>query len=1031
LELGHLKFCPKISNPKVKILCHNHANPFPYLQQFCGKFYLSRPGEAITFFSFLNTFTNNEKDFKFTTSPLHRFCFAILLALFLPNLGFGQGTEYFNCPGYVPSPPSNNLPPSTTCDFNPEHPNFNSEPVIAIGLGTQFPNSSQLGNSITDNVLIVGNFTIDAPFAFENAVVAIVQNAQIIVQPSFNPFDPDAGLVIDNSDLFSCWGLWAGIVMQPNSIVNTRNNSSIQDAMIAIRAESSCSLFIQNTTFNRNWIGIDLIGNAVSAPNVWTFSGNHFNCTAFLKGTIQQTFAGVRLNNASLTTFGAVSMNWFRDLNFGIFAEGNLSNIGGRNLTFQRILQDGIYMENGMLHLIAPSTFTNCRGNGINIDMAFNVNINAPFIFFNNQLPPEPHMRRTGIRIRAFGLNSNVQIHAVNFSANMGNNNTKVRGIHLGGGIVSPGTSINIASSSMFSMRAHNSQAIFLDGEFPNQSITQIIGNHFRISTIPGDQSRPQGILADGGDKNNLLINANTFSAQQAGGSQWGTGIELRNSDGENNEVRGNSFSDVVATLLQYVIVSEFQNTRYCSNTTFGFGGWGYEFWGICTNTATNRVFEGNIITGIGYPLIIRPNALIGPQEHMGNQWLTIVPWYGPVFHAWCQSNSEFNKFTVHTPQSTCNVDPVCFFPFYPERVEADDMGEFFEMDNGTPSEACNGQLLGQGTHDLDIAIAQGLVPAPSDNPAQNWNLERYLFQKFKKNPSFVNEHASFPSFMNAKMNGSVGKFYDVHKSIQDAMVAGASVSTQSQQALANIALLMESLVGVDEQIQAAGNGSQLQALLQTKQGLVNQIGSLQTTYNSLYATYQIQVAANLQAAYTLNSSVSTAHTYEANEKAYNQIYLLSLMQQGGELTEAQVLTLQAIAQQDRKQGGPAVHRAWGLLPECARPEIAYEYLATPYEFDNPGQGGDRERANPNNKASTFSVYPNPTNASFTARGFGNGNGVLSLLDLNGRLLLSKAFSGNEVEVGLASGTPSGIYLLKISMDDGSSYVDKLTVQPK
>jgi len=416
----------------------------------------------------------------------------------------------------------------------------------------------------------------------------------------------------------------------------------------------------------------------------------------------------------------------------------------------------------------------------------------------------------------------------------------------------------------------------------------------------------------------------------------------------------------------------------------------------------------------------------------MGNQWLAIHPLYQPVRHAWCQSVSQLNKFTVHTPQSTCNVDPVCFFPFHPRYIQADDMGEFFEIDSlGNPSEACDGQLLGQGTNELDKAIAQGMVPAPNDNPAQNWVLERYLFQKFKKNPSFINEHTSFPSFMSDKMNGSVGKFYDVQKSIQDAMVAEASANTQSQQALANIALLMESLVGVDEQIQAAGNGSQLQALLQTKQGLVNSIRSLQTTYNSQYASYQNQIVANLQAAYLLNASVPTAHAYEVNEKAYNQIYLLSLMQQDGELTEAQVLAFQAIAQQDRKQGGPAVHRSWGLLPGCARPEIIYEYPAMDDGLENPGQGGDREQANPNTKHSTFSVYPNPTTSSFTAHGFGNGAGVLTLLDLSGKLLLAKAFSGNEVEVGLASEIPSAIYLLKILMDDGSSYIEKLVVHPK
>lgn len=287
---------------------------------------------------------------------------------------------------------------------------------------------------------------------------------------------------------------------------------------------------------------------------------------------------------------------------------------------------------------------------------------------------------------------------------------------------------------------------------------------------------------------------------------------------------------------------------------------------------------------------------------------------------------------------------------------------------------------------------------------------------------------------MSITANVSVGKFYDIYKSIQDAWVAEAVVNTQSQQTLTEIGLLQASLIVVDEQIEAAGTGGSLLGLLQTKQGLLNQMRILQINYNSLNNTYQSQRAASLQAAYTLNAGVSTAYSYEANEKTFIQIYLLSLIQQGGELTESQVLALQAIAQQDPKQGGPAVHAAQGLLPDCAKPEILQEYLPKKEEEYLQGWSKFADRSYQTTTArgdTKIIISPNPAHSAFTVSGLKEGKGKLSMFDLQGKHLLSNSFSGSEVETELVASIPSGICLIKIMMEDGSCYIEKLVIQPK
>jgi len=83
------------------------------------------------------------------------------------------------------------------------------------------------------------------------------------------------------------------------------------------------------------------------------------------------------------------------------------------------------------------------------------------------------------------------------------------------------------------------------------------------------------------------------------------------------------------------------------------------------------------------------------------------------------------------------------------------------------------------------------------------------------------------------------------------------------------------------------------------------------------------------------------------------------------------------------------------------------------------------------NESAGFEVVPNPAHSTFTVSGPWTGQGHLSLLDMQGKLLLSKTFWGSEVVTELDASIPSGIYLVKILTDDGTAHVEKLVVQVK
>jgi hypothetical protein len=131
----------------------------------------------------------------------------------------GQGTEIFKCPENTYT--FTGFPEQTLCE---QYPNFNCE--IQIGAGTQYPKSSTLlSSSLSGNVCIIGDFEIDVPFSFINAVVKINPGVTIVVKPSPNGYDPGSSLGIDNSKLFACNGLWKGITIGHLSTIGTTNST--------------------------------------------------------------------------------------------------------------------------------------------------------------------------------------------------------------------------------------------------------------------------------------------------------------------------------------------------------------------------------------------------------------------------------------------------------------------------------------------------------------------------------------------------------------------------------------------------------------------------------------------------------------------------------------------------------------------------------------------------------------------------------------------------------------------------------------
>lgn len=289
------------------------------------------------------------------------------------------------------------FPEATLCE---NYPNFVCGTQIGQGSVPSITKSSQIGTSITGNVCIVGDFEVDEPFRFQNATVKINPGVTIYIAGTPNYYDPGSWLGIENSKLFACSGLWKGIKLGVASTISTSDNSEIEDAEVAIFSNTFSALSIQQTTFNRNRIGIELITPFPNlwapGPLVWTFTDNHFTCDAPLNGSTDEvTYAGVKLTDSYLYTF-QTGTNTFSDLLYGIYSEGAASYIGAQNLIFRDVLRDGIYMVQGNINL-RSSEFENIQENGLHIASAMNVNVSSDCLFRWDNLPAPP----PGIRVVA------------------------------------------------------------------------------------------------------------------------------------------------------------------------------------------------------------------------------------------------------------------------------------------------------------------------------------------------------------------------------------------------------------------------------------------------------------------------------------------------------------------------------------------------------------------------------------------------------------------------------------------------------
>lgn len=170
------------------------------------------------------------------------------------------------------------------------------------------------------NVSVEGDFVINFPIKFENCIIKFSENAELKVESQRK-------LILDNSKLFSCDGMWDGILLDYSSSIESSNQTEIEDASIAINAPYESYLDIKNTVFNRNRKGM-LLGNLYDLPVLGyptplspiftTFRNNSFTLTSQLNSGLDDAY-GIEIRRATTSIGNNNSLNIFSGLYWAIW----------------------------------------------------------------------------------------------------------------------------------------------------------------------------------------------------------------------------------------------------------------------------------------------------------------------------------------------------------------------------------------------------------------------------------------------------------------------------------------------------------------------------------------------------------------------------------------------------------------------------------------------------------------------------------------------------------------------------------------
>lgn len=842
-------------------------------------------------------------------------------------------------------------------------------------------------------LIINGTLFVNDPTWFLDCTVKMGPGARIVVEGNQTLF---AWL----SRFFACSQMWEGIRLEPNS-TGSFGYCHIQDANNAVHTTTNAPIVGIANRFNRNNVGIRS-AHPTSTAGVFLpttlsttfFFDNEFTMTSPLNSPYPgQVFSidwptGILLQRSSASLPGlSNALNRFSRLGYGIYAAQRNESLLVGNATFTDQDVDGIFVRSG--HLSIPD--------------------NAPCVFQDNFAAGIETERGLSLNVAGctFGAES-AQYYGILADARWIDirQNTFVQDADHWAAIycIRQAGDVSIYQNTMDITSLSDGIVVETPVGTSAQGFCTIEQNAITINEAPTSTHTNIGIHVIGGSGDNCSIYDNDLDIRVLGGPHYNAkGIVFEQCTGLNHTVSSNDIfnTDVLNTgksAAQGIFIRNVQNGVYCFNTTND----SYEGITFFGNNAPARI-ERNFLNRHNYSLVVDGDAgfapaVVGPQVRAVNAWE--LDGY-KLLAAVCTGNPFLSQFYIHSPD----------FLYFPPPPFVNPPG-WFVPDFGDPNPFNECIHRPDAPELFETKIADGTYFDGNSTTLLRWELERNLYYKMLRNPTYGSDNPVFAAFFAAKANTTAGKFAKVER---DLYLAGGfsptlvgNLQTLEAQRTGVLAQLAQLEASAQPPTQPEGVNGQLAT---AKQALLDELNDLGEQQSVLLDQHAATSAMQLAAIRAYNAAIVTTEVFEGNQKMLNEIGIKLAL--GEPFLESDLTALETIADQPEADAGTIQWRAASMLP--CRMEMAAAVRSKESEAGsivvNPWE-------------SLFTVQPNPATDQILVR-FGRPfTGLLTLLDGTGSVVQRRAITmpaNDNLRLDVHD-LPNGIYYLQTN--DGATKPD-------
>ncbi len=756
-------------------------------------------------------------------------------------------------------------------------------------------------------------------------------------------------LRIEDFEIKGCDKMWQSIIVENGGRL-TLNNCTIRDAFRAVEVQPGGIATIRRNEFRNNLVSLNITKANPSQPTAEvTITRNLFHGVGTLKAPFENQIpnAGIivrnipELNLPGFSAGGQIISNTFRNMRNGVTSTN--SDVSIRKAIFEDILQEngagGVAVKsrggtNGWKVTIDGAEFNNCF-TGIRSSRDWLTVENTIMTKMNNGITMENtasmiySIKDNIISASDIGINFNgiepIILWARNNTITMNNPTDAQNSYAIKGGLY---TAINSFSSSW---TIDNNLINLEDARF---GIFATYGTNVRLRDNAISTASGSDLL----EEYNYIFLEGSQSPVVSCNSIFG------NADGDNfRDARGitlnnTSFGEVTCNDL--------------SKTAIGID---------INDMSMDTRLSGNTMNRHQTGLQLRENANIGTQAYNGNQWTFLnsvddpnplddlfgakhlageLPGGGFLIQQqslFIVNNSTDEEFMPSLPSN----NTVWFNP-NPNDLNA----------SCPPASNCGFTPIGFAPNEDDKLkknIINNELASDGFNAALRYKGTRQLYRGLQESTVQINTGGLFESFLNTESSTTVGQFYAIESDLSDLFTIDDLVQESLLQYWETVVTNTSAIWLKDELLSVATDPSEIETLTTDKKIL--QLESEQANLNAqtIYAQLEADRLAAVPQILSDNQAINATAVYETNQKTVTDI-LLNTVVIGTELTDAQLVTLEAIANQCPLAGGEAVYQARALV------QGGY------YDDEALCAAANQNSEMVEEIAADFSIFPNPSN---------------------------------------------------------------------